>query len=184
MTVRVVGGAARGRALKVASGKSTRPSSSRVRSALFSMLAPDLPGSSILDLYAGTGALGIEALSRGAARADFVEHLPRQCAMISENLEALGLIAKARVYKMSVETACLSLSGPYEVILMDPPYSELAKVPDLGKVSRLLRNDGVIVLEHGKRYDPPGASADLRQLQGRVYGDTALAMYRKGAPSQ
>jgi 16S rRNA (guanine966-N2)-methyltransferase len=183
MTVRVVGGAARGRALKVAVGKATRPSSSRVRSALFSILASDLPGSSVLDLYAGTGALGIEALSRGAESADFVERLPRQCAIIKENLESLGYIAQARVYKMSVETACLSLDGPYTVILMDPPYGELAKIPDLGQVSQLLHNQGVIVLEHGKRYVPPGASRGLCQLEGRVYGDTALAMYRKGSAS-
>src|SRR5580692_6775643 len=126
--MRVIAGRLGGRRLTAPRGMATRPTSDRVREALFSALGP-LGGAAVLDLYAGTGALGIEALSRGAARATFVESARPALAALRDNLAALGLEGAARVLAMPVERAVTRLGGAFDLVLADPPYAETAHVP-------------------------------------------------------
>ena len=179
MAVRVGGGQVRGRVLKVTRGSATRPSSGRGRSALFSMLAPRLPDASVLDLYAGTGALGIEALSRGAAHVDFVEQGSRECATLQDNLEALGYASQARVHTMPVERALSVLSGPYDLVLMDPPYAQDILAPLLERLGSLVAEEGTVVAEHDRRQSLPPTAGGLERVTERAYGDTVLSIYRR-----
>ena len=179
MAVRVGGGQMRGRVLKIARGSTTRPSSGRIRSALFSMLASRVSEASVLDLYAGTGALGIEALSRGAAHVDFVEQGSRECATLRANLASLGFATQARVHRMPVDRALSVLSGPYDLVLMDPPYAQDALSPLLERVESLLVEEGAVVAEHDRRQSLPPAVGGLERMTERAYGDTVLSIYRR-----
>ncbi len=184
MTLRVAGGAARGVPLAAVNDRGVRPTSERTRSALFSILAAyGLEGCSVLDLYAGTGALGIEALSRGAARADFVERSANQCRLIRQNLKAAKVEDCARVFCAPVRRVLDRLEGPYRFILADPPY-ECKEIQSL--MSRLseaswLEPGGVLVLEHSVRNVPAHAFNALSLVQSRRYGDSCLSLYSRGA---
>ena len=182
MAVRIIGGQAKGRTLHVGRGATTRPTSGVVRSALFSILTPYLEAVSVLDLFAGTGALGIEALSRGAATADFVEQDPRQCTALRRNLETLGLTERARVRGSRVEQAIASLPGPYDLVLMDPPYN-LPHLEDLLEriaVSPLVGSGTVLAVEHASRQSLPETSGEMALVKRRSYGDTSISIYQHG----
>jgi 16S rRNA (guanine966-N2)-methyltransferase len=151
-----------------------------VRGALFSALASlgaDL--SRVLDLYAGSGALGIEALSRGAAWCDFVERDPAACAVIRENLRLTGFEGAARVYRLPVERAQARLEGPYTLVLADPPYADAAAAAALERLlaSGLLAEGGIVALEHSARVEPPAALAGLALVNSLRHGDSAISMY-------
>ena len=181
--MRVTGGIARGRRLK-SPPPSVRPTSDRLREAVFDVLearAVDL--SSVLDLYAGSGALGIEALSRGAGRCDFVERERVCCRLIRENLELAGLTERGRVYCMAVERAVERLRGPYALVVADPPYEEANVFIVLERIgaSTLVGPGSVLVLEHSARRDPPDSLGPLRCVWRRAYGDSAVSIYREGA---
>ena len=177
---RVIAGELGGRTLRAPSGSGTRPTSDRVREALFSALASRqaLADARVLDLYAGSGALGIEALSRGAAAATFVESDRRAVAAVRANLSALALAPdRARVVGTAVATF---LTGPghaaYDLVLLDPPYplaeDDLAAV--LALLPAVLAEDGLVVVERSSRSPeptwPPGLVADGH----RTYGETAV----------
>ncbi len=179
--MRVIAGRLGGRRLVAPRGAATRPTTDRVREALFSILG-DLQGQSVLDLYAGTGALGIEALSRGAARAVFVESARPALAALRQNLAALGLDDVAEVVAAPVARALPALGArrpPFDLVLVDPPYADAAEA--LALVARHLRLEGApaharIVLEHASRDRipcPPGLAA----AGTRTYGDTAISLY-------
>jgi 16S rRNA (guanine966-N2)-methyltransferase len=173
-------------------GAATRPTSDRVREALFSILG-SLDGAAVLDLYAGTGALGIEALSRGAARVTFVEHARPALAALSKNLRSLALEAQAQVIPRPVERALEAPSwgeGAFDVVFADPPYAvirdgHLAEVAALGRgaLGRSVRQGGRLVLEHASA-DPPPALAGLRFAEMRRYGDTAISFYDPDAEAR
>jgi 16S rRNA (guanine(966)-N(2))-methyltransferase RsmD len=184
--VRVIAGKLGGRTLVAPPGASTRPTSDRVREALFSILG-NLEGTDALDLYAGTGALGIEAVSRGAASATFVEQARLALRALRQNIEQLGIGHATRVLPMSVERALAAMPwGPraFDVVFMDPPYAEVRKgafdATLAGALDRALgpsvRNGGRVVLEHAKGREPP-AIAGLTLESTRTYGDTALSFY-------
>ena len=184
--MRITGGTLRSRALRAPRGQSTRPTSDRVREALFGILgsAGVLARAAVLDLYAGTGALALEALSRGAARAVLVESSREALAALRGNVESLGVGRDATVLAADAR-ACvprLSAHGPFDLVLADPPWAlvdsgeatrVLAAVVDAG----LLAADGLAVLEHASRTPPPEVPG-LRRDQSRRYGDTALAFYK------
>jgi 16S rRNA (guanine966-N2)-methyltransferase len=181
--VRVIGGAARGRRLKGGGEHGVRPTSDLVRGAMFDILqsmAADF--SRVLDLYAGTGALGIEALSRGAGWCDFVEKERRACRIIEENLEMTGFAEKAAVFCLGVERALTKLTGEYSLILADPPYADEESDGLLRRVasSSLVQPETVIVLEHSKRKTPLSALGQLPLLTSRRHGDTIISIYRCG----
>ncbi|MPZ50615.1 MAG: 16S rRNA (guanine(966)-N(2))-methyltransferase RsmD [Dehalococcoidia bacterium] len=181
MPLRVIGGEMGGRVLKGPPKQGVRPTSDRVREAVFEMLAAHGAGlTSVLDLYSGTGAMGIEALSRGAEHCDFVEADQRTSAIIKENLKLTELAARARVLPMPVARAVARLEGPYTLVVADPPYEydraerELTEVIERG----LVAPEGTVVVEHSKRREWPETLAGRPRLLTRRYGDTCVTMYR------
>ena len=181
MSPRIVAGRARNRPLRTLPGLGLRPTSERVRSALFAVLGRRVVGARVLDLYAGTGALGLEALSRGARWADFVEADPRACRLIRENLAGLGMEGQGRVLCRRVERALPALEGPYDLVLADPPYDLWPLDPLLTALGRpgLLAPSAWVVVEHSARRDPPERAGPLVRRDRRTYGDTALSFYTR-----
>lgn len=179
--MRITAGKIKGARLRVPA--SARPTTGRVRGAIFSILAPHLsPESRVLDLYAGSGALGIEALSRGAAWADFVEQNPRSCATLKQNLSQAGLAGSARVYCAPVGRALRQLPGGYHLVLMDPPYAlaDLAARVEVVALSGKIAPGGFLVVSHSSRLPLPPALGEMSLLRQRRHGDTMLSIYRKG----
>jgi 16S rRNA (guanine966-N2)-methyltransferase len=152
-----------------------------VKEATFSILFSLTPRlGRVLDLYAGTGALGLEALSRGAEWVDFVERDPACCALIRQNLAATGLAGRARVYCLPVRKALPILEGRYDIILLDPPYggAEAEKtLQALGRTPRLVGE--AVVVEHSTRQNPASCYGSLALLKRRRYGDTSLSIYKQ-----
>lgn len=182
--MRVIAGRFRGRRLKTASGQAVRPTSSRVRESFFNQLG-DLEGANVLDLYAGTGALGIEALSRGAGRVAFVERSRDALVLLRSNLDALGIGSQTeavRILPRSVipEIGRLGRAGRrFDLVLMDPPYG----AADLGGALRALAESGVlspgaqVVVETSRRH-PVEVAEGLVVVGERRYGDTVIVRLR------
>jgi 16S rRNA (guanine966-N2)-methyltransferase len=178
--VRVTGGEARGTSLQSPQAPGVRPTTDRVRSALFNILAAEgIENTTVIDLYAGTGSLGIEALSRGAAHADFVEADRRQVAVVRANLKATKTADRANVIQSTVENALARLRTRYDFILMDPPYKEpfpTAVVKKIGDLN-LLAEEGLAIVGHATREKAPERCGRLVRTQDRRYGDSSLAFY-------
>ena len=176
----MTGGALAGRLLRAPRGAAVRPTSDRVRESVFARL-PALAGARVLDLYAGTGALGIEALSRGAARVVFAERARPALACLEENLASLGLAERARVLRGDVRAALARLhreGARFDLVLMDPPYgAEDAPhaLRDLGRTG-LLADGGTLVLETSRRH-PPERVPGLAVADERRYGDTLVVRF-------
>ena len=183
MTVRITGGVHRGRRLRLPRSANLRPTSDRVRSAVFSILGADsLQDTLALDLYAGSGVLGLEALSRGAAGAVFVEADARRCRHIRNALAALGLTDRGSVHNGRVERVLGTMSGDgFGVAFADPPYALTDWQPLMELLNRvgLLAEGAVVVAEH--RHDTGLADeyGGLALLTRRRYGDTAISIYAK-----
>lgn len=178
--VRVIAGTARGRRLKTPKGTSVRPTSDKVRGAIFNILLSqrDLTDTSVLDLFAGTGALGIEALSRGAARAVFVEKDGRTAELISDNLAVTGFTDVSRVMRADAERLSLASLGTFDLVFADPPYALVLESRALGGLAVTLSEGGVAVVEHGIDAPPP-VPAGLEAFDAREYGDTGITFYRR-----
>jgi len=179
--MRVIGGSARGRRLKGPQGPGTRPTSDLVRGVIFDILqSMGIDLSRVLDLYAGTGALGIEALSRGAGWCDFVERNHRSCGTIRQNLAVTGLAAKAAVHALSATQVPDRLQGPYTLVLADPPYADERALEDLDALATppLVAPEAVLVLEHSRRKEAPPALGGRTLRQTRRHGDTCVSFYR------
>ncbi len=175
--VRVTGGDLRGFQLAEPGGARLRPTSARVREAIFNMLAARTEDAAVADLFAGTGALGIEALSRGASRADFVESHRQTARAIVQSIARAGLAGSGSVVRGALPGALGSLEGPYDLIFLDPPYDSEEGVPTLAALAPLLAPGGLVVYEHRSRYNPPERPMGLEQTDRRVYGDTAVAFF-------
>lgn len=176
-------GTARGRALLTPKGKQIRPTSDRVRESLFNVLGQWMDGLRVLDLYAGTGALALEALSRGAALAVLVDQDREAAKLCRENAEALRLSDRAEVLAMPVARAAALLerrAAPFELIFADPPYATraAADVLDLVAHHRLLTPDGTLVVEHDRREGAPDLHQGLARVDQRRFGDTRVSLYR------
>lgn len=182
--MRVIAGIARGRRLRSPHGERVRPTADRVKEALFSMIASriDIGGAALLDLFAGTGALGIEGLSRGAERAVFVEHDAAVRSVLNANLAACGFAAKALVLPRAVDRAIAELARHgerFDLVLMDPPYGHglAAATLEMLAGAALVAPAGWVAVEH--HLDDPLAPAygPLRLTVARAYGKTALALF-------
>lgn len=176
--LRIAGGTARGVPLTEPKGMRLRPTSALVREAIFNILE-NVEGASVLDLFAGTGALGIEALSRGAERATFIEGEAAACQAIHQSLARAGFGGQATVVRGRLPGALSTVAGPFELILMDPPYQLSEIEPVIEAAVRLLADGGTLVYEHGSRYNPPGQPGGLKLLDRRTYGDSAIALYAR-----
>ena len=175
--LRVLGGSARGMPLSEPRGARLRPTSGLVREAIFNILGDLVSGARVLDLFAGTGALGIEALSRGAAAAVFVEGDPACCQAILQSTARAGFGDHAKVVRGRLPAALRDLPGSFNLILLDPPYDSEAGAETLAALAALLSESGLVVYEHRSRYNPPERPAGLSLQERRVYGDSALALY-------
>jgi 16S rRNA (guanine(966)-N(2))-methyltransferase RsmD len=157
-----------------------------VRGALFAIIEPYLERPLVLDLFAGTGALGIEALNHGAAGVDFVESNLRQCVALRARLRALDHETMGHVHWTRVERALGFLKGPYDLVLMDPPYVYAGTAPLLDRIasSSLVAEGGILAVEHGRRTLMPDSVGDLTVLKRRRHGDTALTIYTYGGSNE
>ena len=170
--MRIIAGSHRGRRIAAPRGRTTRPTSDRVRENAFNLIGP-VDGAEVIDLFAGSGALGLEALSRGATRATFVESDRGACRVVNSNLDSLGLPGTVRC--QDVARALAQEPGTFDLVLCDPPYDY-----DLGRIApalpRLLRPGGLLVLESTSRRDPPELPG-LAVRTSRVYGSARLTLY-------
>jgi 16S rRNA (guanine(966)-N(2))-methyltransferase RsmD len=182
---RVIAGRARGRRL-AAPGEGTRPLADRVKETLFAILEPELPGATFLDLFAGSGAAGIEALSRGAAKVVFVDRDRTACTVIEVNLRSTGLAGPAAVVRRSDALAYLDGAaagdGPFEVVVLDPPYTEAgllgAALERLGAAG-LVAPGGRVVAKRFRRTAIRAAIGLLASDRERRFGETTLTFYRR-----
>ncbi len=187
--MRVIAGSFRSRLLEAPPGMSTRPTSDRLRETLFNVLAPRIAGAAFLDLFAGSGAVGIEAISRGAERVDFVERDPAAARVLRGNLERLGIKQGFRIHAGSVKVFLRRRSSEaspksehYEVVFLDPPYEaaeEYAAALGLlgGPASLYLAPGGVVIAEHRRKQILDERYVGLRRTRLLEQGDAALSFY-------
>ena len=176
--MRIVGGTLGGRVIRAPAGAATRPTSEKVRQAIFNIL-PDPEGLHVLDICAGSGALGLEALSRGAERAVFVEQAKPALAALRGNIDTLGVADRATVIAAdAVAGARVAPAKPWGLVLVDPPYrSDLAVRAVQAIPAANLAPGAVIVIEHDGRNVPPDALGSLLRTDQRRYGDTLVSFY-------
>lgn len=182
--MRIISGWAGGRRLVAPPGSGTRPTSERVREALFSILGPPPPGARVLDLFAGAGALGLEALSRGAVAAVFVERSGVAQRALRRNIAALGVDTATEVHKgdaLSIARRLAARGERFTWIFVDPPYrSDLAtSCVELVGATELLAPGGTVIVEHDRRARPDLRSGSLLRTDCRRYGDTEVSFYRR-----
>jgi len=183
--MRIVAGSLRGRRLIAPPGLDVRPTPDKVREALFDILGRAVSGSPFLDLFAGSGAVGIEALSRGSSHVALVESSPSTLRTLDRNLQALGIDREVRVVRAPWPGALASLSeGPFSHVFADPPYSRApyAEILESLSVTGLLTEDAIVVLEHEARQGTPERAGKLERTRVARYGRVALAFYRFPPP--
>lgn len=181
--MRVITGTAKGRRLKAPKGMETRPTSDRIKEALFNIIGTKVINVNFLDLFAGTGAIGIEALSRGAHKAVFVEKNPKTTRIIRENLESTSLSERAFIMAQEADKALetLSLKGErFGMIFIDPPYLKGLEKESLAIIDRrnLLDPGGLIITESSKLDNMPEEIGGIKLFRQERYGDTVLSFYQ------
>lgn len=181
--MRVVAGTARGVVLKTPEGMKTRPTSDRVKEAMFSILHFDLPGARVLDLFGGTGQLGIEALSRGAESCVFVDECDKACALIRENLKKTRFTDKAKVVRGDYLQYLRSSTEKFDIILLDPPYAEVFLENCLKLITEIdiLQSDGIIVTEHPMEKELSFDFKGFSRSKDYKYGKTVVTLYRRNS---
>jgi 16S rRNA (guanine(966)-N(2))-methyltransferase RsmD len=188
--MRVIAGLLRSRALQAPHGLSTRPTSDRLRETLFNVLAPRIEGAAFLDLYAGSGAVGIEALSRGAARVEFVERAPAALAVLRANLAKLGLTAGYRIHAVSVAAYLRRADGEAAgLVFLDPPYDAQHEYETalslLGSAAReRLTPEALVIAEHRKKDQLQDRYGSLERTRLLTQGDAALSFYAVSADGE
>lgn len=179
--MRVITGKARGVQLKTPEGMLTRPTADRVKEALFSIINFDIPGAKVLDLFGGTGQLGIEALSRGAASAVFVDAREDSCKLIRENLKRTKLEQDAKVIRSDYLDYLNRCREQYNIIFLDPPYAEVFLENSIKRITEIdiLQSDGIIVAERPLGKELPWEFAGYTRSKNYKYGKVLLTIYRK-----
>ncbi len=183
MVTRIAGGVLKGRLLRTVRSRDLRPTAERVRAALFSILGDEvIRDARVLDLFAGTGALGIEALSRGAMEVDFVESHRGRARDIRRNLQELRLCECGRVHNAKIPMALDFLGGGYDLIFLDPPYGMECREALLSRLGdlKLLSETGLVAIEYSSRRPINDSHVQLTRLMNRTYGDTAISLYETG----
>jgi 16S rRNA (guanine966-N2)-methyltransferase len=182
--MRIIGGEAKSRRLRTVKGRSVRPTLGRVRQILFDILGDRVAGARFLDLFAGSGAVGIEALSRGAAQAVFVEADRRAAGRIRDNLAEIELTGRSRVMAVRVQAALNRLASEgkgFDIVFLDPPYDLVESVGGvldrLGTAGELLAEGAMVIVQCSSRHKPDERAGFLRRQRRRVIGETALWFY-------
>lgn len=179
--MRVITGKARGVQLKTPEGMDTRPTTDRVKEALFSIINFDIPGARVLDLFGGTGQLGIEALSRGAKSAVFVDAREESCRLIRENLKRTRLEQDAKVVRSDYMAYLGRTKEQFDIILLDPPYAEVFLENALNRITEIdiLHSGGIIVAERPLGKELPWEFDGFERSRDYKYGKILLTIYRK-----
>ncbi|MGH9176796.1 MAG: 16S rRNA (guanine(966)-N(2))-methyltransferase RsmD, partial [Vicinamibacterales bacterium] len=178
--MRVIAGDAKGRRLKGPAGACTRPMTDKVKEALFSTLASlGVEADRVLDLYAGSGGIGIEALSRGASWCDFVDRDSHAVRAIRENLEHVGFAERGRIHQTPVLTAIRAAREPYDIVIVDPPYADPEIVSTLEALSSsgAVRDGTIVAIGHSPRVALPERIGNLTKLRGRCHGDSCFSVF-------
>ena len=178
----MIAGTAKGHKLKTIKGMTTRPTSDRVKESIFNIIAGEIEDSTVLDVFAGTGSLGIEALSRGANHAVFFDKSPECCGIIKENLAHTKLADKAEVYSTDYIAGIGRLyrdGRKFDLIILDPPYNKNFIQETLKTLTNndIMKNDGLIVIEHSTSDSLPKSIGRLEIINTRSYGDTSLTVF-------
>ncbi len=171
--MRIIAGQLKGRRLKTPKWTGLRPTSDKLRETLFNVVAPRVEGARVLDHYAGTGAIGIEAISRGAAHVTFVDADPRALTLIAENLRHCGVTDRYVI----IRTPQSLPAGSIDLAVLDPPYDEPDLTAAIVAAEPLIAPGGLLVLEHARRRPVPEQAGRLRMSRDLVSGDSALAFY-------
>ena len=181
--MRVIAGSAKGKQLKTPDGMQTRPTTDRVKEALFSIIHFDLPDACVLDLFGGTGQLGIEALSRGARKVVFVESREDACKLIRENLKRTGFQDRAQVIRADYLDYLNRCRENFDIVLLDPPYAEVFLENALKMITEIdiLQSGGIIISERPVGKELPWDFEGYTRSKDYKYGKTLLAVYRKQA---
>ena len=177
--MKIVSGIYGGRPLKTLDGKTTRPTSDKVRGAIFNMIGPYFDGGRVLDLYAGSGGLSIEAVSRGMSSAVLVEKDRRAQSIVAENIQMTKESAKFQLLKMEAERALDQLEGVFDLVFLDPPYAKEQIVSDIEKMAErnLLADDVMVVCETDKSVELPEEIACLGIWKEKIYGISKVTIY-------
>ena len=181
--MRIIAGTLKGRRLVTPEFDGLRPTSDKLRETLFNVIAGRVVDANVLDAFAGNGAIGLEALSRGAAFVTFVDQDPRAVALVRENVQRLGVAERTVVVRARfIDVAPRLAKAPFDLILLDPPYNE----PDFAGVIRaaaaVVATNGLVVLEHARRCAAPPAAGALASVRTLVSGDSALTFYEPDFP--
>jgi 16S rRNA (guanine(966)-N(2))-methyltransferase RsmD len=188
--MRIIAGTFRSRALEAPSGLATRPTSDRLRETLFNVLAPRIHGANFLDLYAGSGAVGIEALSRGAAHATFVERAPAALKILRANLASLALTAGFKIQEINVAQFLRKPPGTlFHIVFLDPPYDAAEEYSTalnlLGAASlRALAPEAIVIAEHRRKQTLNQGYGGLERYRLLEQGDAALSFYTAARPER
>jgi 16S rRNA (guanine966-N2)-methyltransferase len=183
--MRIIAGEFKGRRLIAPRGRTTRPTTDQVRTALMDALTPWLPDARFLDLFAGAGGVGLEALSRGAAHATFVERDAQALRALEANIRTMGLRARTRVLAQGVTGALERLGregARYGLVFLDPSYGDAGAIRNtLAALTRasLLDGSGIVIVQHPSK-DPPDPAAGLAITRSRKFGETTLTFFRAG----
>ena len=177
--MKIVSGIYGGRSLKTLEGKTTRPTSDKVRGAIFNMIGPYFDGGRVLDLYAGSGGLSIEAVSRGMSSAVLVERDRKAQAVIAENIQMTKEVSKFQLLKMEAERALEQVKGPFDLVFLDPPYAKEQIVADIEKMAErnLFSQEIMVVCETDKSVELPEEIACLGIWKEKIYGISKVTVY-------
>ncbi|KXT94827.1 Ribosomal RNA small subunit methyltransferase D [Streptococcus oralis] len=177
--MKIVSGIYGGRPLKTLEGKTTRPTSDKVRGAIFNMIGPYFEGGHVLDLYAGSGGLSIEAVSRGMFHAVLVERDRKAQAIIAENIQMTKEVSKFQLLKMEAERALEQVNGPFDLVFLDPPYAKEQIVADIEKMAErnLFSEEIMVVCETDRSVELPEEIACLGIWKEKIYGISKVTVY-------
>lgn len=183
--LRIIGGIFRGRKIEQPELDTVRPTKDRIREAVFNVIAEAVPGSNVLDLFAGSGAFGLEALSRGAEKAVFVEKDPRCARIIGKNIATLGIQGRSEVVTSDVSAWSEKEGGKkaFDLVFADPPYNTGLAKNVLNMINRyaILNHSGILVIEHHGTEALPGAEGSLTLLKCKTYADISVSFYIKSS---
>ena len=177
--MKIVSGIYGGRPLKTLEGKTTRPTSDKVRGAIFNMIGPYFEGGRVLDLYAGSGGLSIEAVSRGMSSAVLVERERKAQAVIAENIQMTREVSKFQLVKMEADRALEQVGGTFDLVFLDPPYAKEQIVADIEKMAErnLFSQEVMVVCETDKSVELPEEIACLGIWKEKIYGISKVTVY-------
>lgn len=182
--MRVISGVCKGRPLKAVQGMTTRPTTDKVKESLFNIIGPFFDGGNVLDLFSGSGSLGLEALSRGMEKGVFVEKDPKALQVIKANIQACRMEEESEVLRSDALRSIKMLGGRgvrFDLIMMDPPYKIANAIPSiLSEIeeNQLLAEDGLIICEHGKELELPEQIGPFVKYRYEKYGITAISFFR------